>query len=276
MSNLKIGEKIRAKRRERDLTQEELANILGVSKAAVSKWEKEESFPDITMLPQIAQLFHITMDELFDYTLEYKPPVVVNEYHFGLSLDDFDKCILNHGIAKECEVCQKREYLGGDVIEGEWEVRIHFVSTEENIPYLLQKHIRPGVLIDGYSIRIADGKAIVDDKPNKHYVCSEKVWEYNTKDIKYLREMLKAQVAMGLIKDDVAFLIRRLLLQKGHVAKKLTIFDTKTPLFIIAVFLYYSVIFLNQKFLLCKVYKKYTIIFHHGFVCYFLDYFLLF
>ena len=78
------------------------------------------------------------MDELFNYTLEYKPLVIVNEYHFGLSLYDFDKCILNHGVAKECEVCQKREYLGGDVIEGEWEVRIHFVSTEEDIPYLLQ------------------------------------------------------------------------------------------------------------------------------------------
>ena len=72
MSNLKIGEKIKAKRRERDLTQEELATILGVSKAAVSKWENEESLPDITMLPQLAQLFHITMDELFDYTLAYK------------------------------------------------------------------------------------------------------------------------------------------------------------------------------------------------------------
>ena len=205
MSTVKIGEIIKAKRRARDLTQEELAGILGVSKAAVSKWENEESYPDITLLPQIARLFHITMDELFGYTLEYKPLVVVNEYHFGLALEDFDKCILNHGIVKECEVCQRRECLGGDVIEGEWEVRIHFVSTEENIPYLLQKHIRPGVLIDGYSTRIADGKAMIDDKPNKHYVCSEKVWEYNAKDKKYLREMLREQVAMGLIGEEEAF-----------------------------------------------------------------------
>ena len=205
MLSLKIGEKIKAKRRERDLTQEELANLLGVSKAAVSKWENEESYPDITLLPQIAQLFHITMDELFNYTLEYKPLVIVNEYHFGLALEDFDKCILNHGIAKECEVRQKREYLGGDVIEGEWEVHIHFVSTEEGIPYLLQKYIRPGVLIVGYSMRIADGKVVIDDNPNKHYVCSEKVWEYNTKDKKYIREMLKEHVAMGLIGVEDAF-----------------------------------------------------------------------
>ena len=80
MSNLKIGEKIKAKRRERDYTQEELANILGVSKAAVSKWENDESFPDVTMLPQIAQLFHITMDELFDYIKEKTGGRELNNY----------------------------------------------------------------------------------------------------------------------------------------------------------------------------------------------------
>ena len=193
MSDLKIGKKIKTKRRERDLTQEELANILGVSKAAVSKWENEESFPDITLLPQIAQVFHITMDELFDYALEHKPLVIVNEYHFGFSFDIVNKEILNYGVAEECGV-QKV----GDT----WEIRVHFVSSEENIPYILQKYIKPGVLIDGYSVRIADGKVIDDDKPNKHYVCSEKVWEYKNTDIKYLRAMLKEQVDMGLIEDD--------------------------------------------------------------------------
>ena len=69
----KMGMKIKSLRRECDLTQEELANILGVTKAAVSKWENAESFPDVTLLPQIAQVFSITMDELFDYTLEHKP-----------------------------------------------------------------------------------------------------------------------------------------------------------------------------------------------------------
>ena len=196
MSNLKIGEKIRAKRRERDLTQEELANILGVSKAAVSKWENEESYPDITLLPQIAQLFHITMDELFDYTLEYKPLVVVNEYHFGLSFDDVDKRILDHGTAKDCGIYKTQD---------SWEFRVHFVSTEDNFPRVLQKHIRPGVLVDGYSVRIVDGKVVDDDKPNKHYVCREKVWEYNLKDKKYINAMIKEQVSMGLIKEDDAF-----------------------------------------------------------------------
>ena len=69
MSDLKIGEKIKANRKAQNLTQEELAAILGVSKAAVSKWENTESYPDIEMLPKIAGLFHITIDTLFDYTV---------------------------------------------------------------------------------------------------------------------------------------------------------------------------------------------------------------
>ena len=204
MSNLKIGEKIRAKRRERDLTQEELANILGVSKAAVSKWENEESFPDITMLPQIAQLFHITMDELFDYTLEYKPLVVVNEYRFGFSLDNVDRKLLDHGTVKVCELFNYGNFNGQE-LESAWEVHVLLTSQEENFPYIVQKYIKPGVLVDGVSQRIADGKVIDDDKPNKHYVCREKVWEYNLKDKKYINAMIKEQVSMGLIKEDDAF-----------------------------------------------------------------------
>ncbi len=178
------------------MTQEELAKLLYVSKAAVSKWENEESFPDITTLPQIAQLLHITMDELFDYALEQKPLNIVNEYHFGFSLDVVDRQILNYGIAEECGV-----YKVGDT----WEIRIHFVSNEENIPYILQKYVKPGVLIDGYSVRQADGKVINDDKPNKHYICSERVWEYRLSDTKYMWDMLREQVAMGLIEGEECF-----------------------------------------------------------------------
>ena len=193
MSNLKIGNRIKAKRRERNLTQEELASILGVTKAAVSKWENEESYPDITLLPQIAQLFHMTMDDLFDFSPNDKPLVVVNEYHFGLSLETVDKRIMDYGIAKECNI-----YKVGDT----WEVRFHFVSTREDIPHILQKYIKQGVLIDGYSVRIADGKIISDNKPNKCYICTEKIWEYNITDRKYLKAMLDEQVSMGLIDED--------------------------------------------------------------------------
>ena len=197
---IRIGEIVKNKRKERNLTQEELAGILGISKAAISKWENAECYPDITLLPQLAKTFNVTIDELFDYTKEDTPIQIINEYHFGLSLNDIDTAILDHGTVKECGLYKSQHNT--DSMKSKWEVRIHFVSTEENIPFTIQKYIKQNVLIDGYSVRLADGKPIIDDKPNKHYICKEKIWEYNTTDHKYLKQMLCEQVAMGLIEDD--------------------------------------------------------------------------
>lgn len=61
---LLIGENIRRLRRERNLTQEEVAAHLGISFQAISKWEREDGYPDITMLPALAGYFGVSVDEL--------------------------------------------------------------------------------------------------------------------------------------------------------------------------------------------------------------------
>lgn len=67
MREIDIGINISVKRREKEITQQGLANFLGVSKAAVSKWESGQSYPDITLLPIIATYFDISIDELMGY-----------------------------------------------------------------------------------------------------------------------------------------------------------------------------------------------------------------
>ena len=62
--NIYFSENIKRLRKERNLTQEALADFLGVSFQAVSKWERGESYPDIEMLPVISSFFEITVDEL--------------------------------------------------------------------------------------------------------------------------------------------------------------------------------------------------------------------
>ena len=62
---IKLGEKIKNLRRERDMTQEQLAEVLGVSYQAISKWETNATLPDVTLFPIIAQYFNVTTDELF-------------------------------------------------------------------------------------------------------------------------------------------------------------------------------------------------------------------
>lgn len=62
--NLQIGKNIRRLRRKRDFTQEEMAAHLGISFQSISKWERGEGYPDITMLPVLARYFQVTLDEL--------------------------------------------------------------------------------------------------------------------------------------------------------------------------------------------------------------------
>lgn len=64
MSYSTLGERIKYHRKRLGLTQEQLADRLGVSAQAVSKWENNQSCPDISILPELAELFGITVDEL--------------------------------------------------------------------------------------------------------------------------------------------------------------------------------------------------------------------
>lgn len=61
---MNIGPTIKKYRRNRDMTQEELAEYMNISPQAVSRWETNLAMPDITMLPGLANLFGITVDEL--------------------------------------------------------------------------------------------------------------------------------------------------------------------------------------------------------------------
>lgn len=69
-ATVNIGRTIARERRRTGVTQEALAAHLGVSKAAVSKWELCQSFPDVSLLPRIAAYFSLTLDELFDWRNE--------------------------------------------------------------------------------------------------------------------------------------------------------------------------------------------------------------
>ena len=62
--NESIGIRIAKFRKAKGLTQEELANQLGVSSQAVSKWENDASCPDISLLPQLCRVLGVTTDEL--------------------------------------------------------------------------------------------------------------------------------------------------------------------------------------------------------------------
>lgn len=59
-----FGENLKKFRKEKDITQETLAEFLGVSFQTVSKWERGETYPDITMLPVLSSFFNVSVDGL--------------------------------------------------------------------------------------------------------------------------------------------------------------------------------------------------------------------
>ncbi len=70
MKNKTMGKMIAAKRKELGMTQLELAEKMGVTDKAVSKWERELSYPDVNTIPKLAETFGMTTDELMQIKTE--------------------------------------------------------------------------------------------------------------------------------------------------------------------------------------------------------------
>ena len=103
---LNLGQKIRELRHRDGRTQEALAEALGVTAQAISRWEANGGYPDMEMLPAIANYFHISIDELFGYNAdrEAKIEAILKKAHevlfcTGFALekggetDAYEKCI---------------------------------------------------------------------------------------------------------------------------------------------------------------------------------------
>ena len=92
---IRIGNKIRELRHRDGRKQEDLANVLGVTCQAVSRWEANGGYPDLEIIPAIANYFHVTIDELFGYN---------GDREEGLKdiLKKADKAINEQGDMTEC------------------------------------------------------------------------------------------------------------------------------------------------------------------------------
>ncbi|MBE6551333.1 MAG: helix-turn-helix transcriptional regulator [Ruminococcaceae bacterium] len=93
--NIKIGEKIKQLRQRDGRKQEDLANALGVSPQAVSRWEANGGYPDMELIPAIANYFNISIDELFGYSTD-------RQEKLRSILDKADKLLNKQGDMTEC------------------------------------------------------------------------------------------------------------------------------------------------------------------------------
>ena len=123
---MEIGNQIKALRQRRGITQEALAQHLGVTAQAVSKWERGAATPDIGMLPDISAYFGVTIDELFALTDDTRMERIQNmlwddRYYDPAEVESTREFLLNKG---------RREPENGKVYE--------FLAEMEN--HLAQEH----------------------------------------------------------------------------------------------------------------------------------------
>ena len=115
---MELGKNIYELRKERGVTQEELAAELGVTAAAVSKWEKGNTLPDVLMVCAIADHFGVTTDELLGRTRELKKLVLVTN---GEDRKGIERLLRQHGFCAEGyaadaaqagQLCRERKAVG--------------------------------------------------------------------------------------------------------------------------------------------------------------------
>ena len=104
---LTIGENIRNFRRKNDMTQEQLAQRLGVTYQSVSRWENGTTYPDLELLPAISELLSVTVDELIGMP-QYEKEKAADEAFDELSRE----CMKESYDAEKIEAILSQTYAG--------------------------------------------------------------------------------------------------------------------------------------------------------------------
>lgn len=80
MNNFRFAAIFTQKRKQLNVTQEDIARYVGISRAAVSKWEKGQSYPDISLLPRLAAYFNVSIDDLLGYEPQMTKQGIMTTY----------------------------------------------------------------------------------------------------------------------------------------------------------------------------------------------------
>lgn len=203
---IRIGENVKMLRKQRDITQEQLAELLGVSNAAISKWERGETYPDISLLPIIAHYFSISLDELIGYdkkTIDYEIDVILNEFKKNWSLGNFDKAgeIITDAFKKykndyNIKLAYIKHLIGGEIADKEK------ILKNKDIILDICEQVLSGCTIDNIRLEAINIKAKVlhstgntekalnllktfPHTNNTSSIKSEQLFEYSSKESKY-------------------------------------------------------------------------------------------
>ena len=149
---MELGKKIRQLRFKASMTQEQLAERLGIGAQSVSKWENAVAMPDITTLPLLAEIFGVSIDDLFDLSAEQRlnriehrldfeavlPQDVFMEYEEFLKTQVSDKAHQERATELMAYLYWHRMYADGKKVRRWAQEAIRRAPNEKGCRYMLQ------------------------------------------------------------------------------------------------------------------------------------------
>lgn len=154
-----FGQRITELRKKKGITQEELAKKLNISPQAISKWENDISFPDITTLPLLSEIFDITIDELLGKEKENKVEYVEEDKRKDINkmflkiriIDEGDKVLINIPLAV-LRICLES---GNAIPQISGNSALSTIDFKE-----IYKMIEQGIIGELISIETSDGEKV--------------------------------------------------------------------------------------------------------------------
>ena len=164
---MELGSKIKSLRLRAGMTQEMLAEELGVSFQTISKWENGVCAPDIMMLPKLSVYFGVTIDELFDLTTDQKLHRIENmlDLESELPHSTFVETIdyLQGLLEKDCDKAMVYNFFAHMYYH-------RTASDSEKAAKYVRKamQLRPDIKNCGWILQRAEGAAICDWNSKQH------------------------------------------------------------------------------------------------------------
>ena len=200
---LDLGEKIRKLRRRDKKTQEDLAEVLGVTSQAVSRWEAGGSYPDMNFIPSIAKFFGVSIDELFGYTNQCEQKIDELVYRIN------DMMRNNNGVDKNIDEC----------IAIARKALIEYPGNEKLMLSLASALYVAGYMHNGeFHLIDEEGYSIFDTE--KHRACEE--WQ----EAILLYEKVLETLSTGSLRDKAIKELSRLYVNVGLYDKAIALADT--------------------------------------------------
>lgn len=218
---MKMNDIIKRRRKELELTQEQVAEYLGVTAPAVHKWEKGTSCPDVMILPALARLLQVDMNELFSFGID------LSDQEVDFFLEGVQKVMQQDGFVagfqmiaekvREYPTCARLLYMGAFILDGGrilygWDQK---EAYEKEIEELYERAVRYG------NQKIQDqakNMLIIRYLKQERFEEAEMLWE-TLPEITIDKQRLKATICMqkGETEEGLDILKKELLKSTSKV-----------------------------------------------------------